>query len=105
MKTKLQNWKSNCDYNLNKNNLDLKNICKERFLSFLKSCMILWCNSYINRIYESFIKNRENVKKMILDLEPCKKKEENKKDEKDKKKEEEILIFVDEIIKSNNSIY
>ena len=102
----IQNLKSNCDYNLNKYNLDLKNICKERFLSFLKSCMILCCNSYINRIYESFIKNRDNVKKMILDLEPYKE-EENKKEEKniEEKNKEEIPIFIDEIIKSNNSIY
>ena len=37
-----QNLKLNCDYNLNKYNLDLKNICKERFVSFLKSCMVIF---------------------------------------------------------------
>ena len=57
----IQNLKYNCDYNLNKYNLDLKNICKERFLSFLKSCMILCCNTYINKIYDNYIKNREEL--------------------------------------------
>ena len=111
----IQNLKDNCDYNLNKYNLDLKNICKERFLSFLKSCMILCCNSYINKIYDNYIKNREELKKMILDLSPYKEvpkekskendKEINTKNDKDKEKEEEPTIFIDEIIKSNNSIY
>ena len=100
---------------INKYNLDLKNICKERFLSFLKSCMILCCNSYINKIYDNYIKNREELKKMILDLSPYKEvpkeeskendKEINTKNDKDKEKEEEPTIFIDEIIKSNNSIY
>ena len=90
----IKNLKSNCDYNLNKYNLDLKNICKERFMSFLKSCMILCCNSFINRIYDNYLKEKEELKKMILGLKPFK--EENK---------DEIPIFEDEIIKSNNSIY
>ena len=54
-----QNLKYNCDYNLNKYNLDLKNICKERFVSFLKSCMVLCCNFYIN------IKKKMTKKKMM----------------------------------------
>ena len=101
----IQNLKYNCDYNLNKYNLDLKNICKERFLSFLKSCMILCCNTYINKIYDNYIKNREELKRMILKLSPYK--EEKSKESKDKSqdKKEEITIFIDEIIKSNNSIY
>ena len=104
----IQNLKYNCDYNLNKYNLDLKNICKERYLSFLKSCMILCCNSYINKIYENYIKNREELKKMILNLSPYKEgtKESNKEVNKQSENEkEEITIFIDEIIKSNNSIY
>ena len=102
----IQNLKCNCDYNLNKYNLDLKNICKERFVSFLKACMIICCNSYINNVYENYAKNREELKKMILNLKSYK--EEKKGNEKvgeDNKEKGEIPIFVDEIIKSNNSIY
>ena len=90
----IYNLKSNCDYNLNKYNLDLKNISKERFVSFLKSSMILCCNSFINKVYENYIKDREELKKMILNLKPLK--EENSEDN---------CIFIDEIIRSNNSIY
>ena len=90
----IQNLKLNCDYNLNKYNLDLKNISKERFFSFLKSCMILCCNSFINRIYENFVKDKEELKKLIFSLKPLN--ELNK---------DEIPIFIDEIIKSNSSIY
>lgn len=89
-----QNLKHNCDYNLNKYNLDLKNICKERFISFLKSCMVLCCNFYINKIYENYFKDRNELKRMILDLKPYK-----------EDGEEQIPVFNDEIIKSNNSIY
>ena len=86
----IHNLKSNCDYNLNKYNLDLKNICKERFVSFLKSCMILCCNSYINKIYENYTKDKEELKKLIFNLKPYKeeKKEENKEENKEEKKEE-----------------
>jgi hypothetical protein len=117
----IHNLKSNCDYNLNKYNLDLKNICKERFVSFLKSCMILCCNSYINKIYLNYAKDKEQLKKMIFDLKPYKEKDKEKEDKKENEKENEkgeniknendklILsenaIFIDEIIKSNNSIY
>ena len=103
-----QNLKLNCDYNLNKYNLDLKNICKERFVSFLKSCMVLCCNFYINKIYDNYKESRNELKQMILGLEPFKEKKDKEKDEKekdDKEEEEHETIFNDEIIKSNNSIY
>ena len=90
----IQNLKSNCDYNLNKYNLDLKNISKERFMSFLKSCLILCCNSSLNQVYENYLRDKEELKKMILNLKPLK-----------ELNNDEIPIFVDEIIKSNNSIY
>ena len=90
----IQNLKSNCDYNLNKYNLDLKNISKERFMSFLKSCLILCCNSTLNQVYENYFREKEELKKMILNLKPLK-----------ELNNDEIPIFVDEIIKSNNSIY
>ncbi len=55
------NLKTNSDYNLNKYNLDLENINKERFISFLKSCIILCCNSFINKIYQNFSKEKEEL--------------------------------------------
>ena len=90
----MQNLKINSDYNLNKYNLDLKNINKERFVSFLKSCIILSCNSYINKVYKNYFKERNQLKKMILDLKPLK--EFNGDD---------TPVEIDEMIKSNSSIY
>ena len=51
----IYNLKQNSDYNLNKYELDIKNIKRERFISYLKSVLILCCNSYINNIYTILI--------------------------------------------------
>ena len=91
----IYNLKENSDYNLNKYNLDIKNIKKERFISFLKSCLIICCNSYINRIYINYVNKKEELLKMILNLKPLK---EINKDDTPLKIEEKIM-------KSNSSIY
>ena len=54
----IYNLKQNSDYNLNKYELDIKNIKRERFISYLKSVLILCCNSYINNIYNNLIKDK-----------------------------------------------
>ena len=92
----IQNLKLNSDYNLNKYNLDLKTIEKDKFMTFIKYCLILCCNYSINKVYQNFIKEKQELKKMILSLES----------KVDKEKEKEgIIIFCEEIMKSNNSIY
>ena len=91
----IYNLKNNSDYNLNKYNLDMKNIKKERFISFLKSCLILCCNPFINRIYQNYKNQKDELLKVILQLKPIK---EIKKDDTPLKIEEEIM-------KSNSSIY
>jgi hypothetical protein len=90
----MMNLKENVDFNLNKYNLDIKNIKKERFISFLKSCIILCCNSYINRLYENFMKEKEELLKMILKQKPI---SETNKDI--------TPLKIDEMMKSNSSIY
>ena len=91
----IQNLKFNCDYNLNKYNLDIKNIKKERFISFLKSCLIICCNSYINRIYKNYVKQKEELTKLIFEL----------KSLKEINKDETPLKIEEKIMKSNSSIY
>jgi hypothetical protein len=88
------NLKENVDFNLNKYNLDIKNIKKERFISFLKSCIILCCNSYINRLYENFMKEKEELLKMILKQKPISETNNDK-----------TPLKIDEMMKSNSSIY
>ena len=90
----IQNLKLNCDYNLNKYNLDLKNIKKERFISFFKSSLILCCNNFINRTYKNLSKEKEQLLKLILNLKPLK--EINKDD---------TPLKIEEMMKSNSSIY
>ena len=92
-----QMWKNvqeNCDFNLNIYNLDLEHICKEKFFSFLKSSLIICCNHKINKVFSNYFKEKEQLKQMILNLKPLE--DTSSKDE---------PIFVDEMIKSNNSIY
>ena len=92
----IYNLKSNCDYNLNKYNLDLINIEKEKFLTFIKYGLILCCNHSLNKVYENFQKEKKELRKMILIL----------KSKIDKEKEKKgIIIFSEEMMKSNNSIY
>ena len=92
----IQNLKSNCDYNLNKYNLDLINIERDKFITFIKYCLILCCNHSLNKVYENFLKEKEEFKRMILSL----------KSKIDKEKEKQgIIIFCKEMMKSNNSIY
>jgi len=91
----IQNLKFNCDYNLNKYNLDIKNIKKERFVSFLKSCLILFCNSFINRLYNNYVKDKEVLLKLILDLKPIKEID----------NDDTPLMIEEEMMKSNSSIY
>ena len=92
----IYNLKNNSDYNLNKYNLDMKNIKKERFISFLKSCLILCCNPFINRLHKNYVKEREELLKLLLKLKPIK---EMYKDDTPIKFEEEVIM------KSNSSIY
>ena len=91
----IYNLKENCDYNLNKYNLDIKNIQKERFISFLKSCLIICCNSHINKIYINYVKQKKELLELILNLKPLK---EINKDDTPLKIEEKIM-------KTNSSIY
>ena len=88
------NLRQNSDFNLNKYNLDLKNIKKERFVSFLKSCLIICCNSYINRTYKNYYKDKEELLKLILKL----------KSIKDVYKDETPLK-IEEMMKSNSCVY
>ena len=91
----IYNLKTNSDYNLNKYNLDLESIEKDKFLVFLKYCLILCCNHSLNKVYENYLKEKSELKRLILNL-PF-------KDNNNKK--ETILIFNEEMLKSNNSIY
>ena len=90
----MYNLKENCNYNLNKYELDLKNIKRERFISYLKSVLILCCNSYINNIYNNLIKDKDELLKLIYSLKPL----------------EEITgdktkVKIEEMMKSNSSLY
>ena len=89
----IQNLKSNCDYNLNKYNLDLKLIEKDKFTIFLKYCLIICCNFTLNKVYTNFFQEKNELKKLILNLPPL------NNENKDK------IFFHDEMMKSNNSIY
>ena len=88
------NLKDNSDFNLNKYNLDMKNIKKERFISFLKTSLIICCNSYIKRLYKNYLKQKEELLKMILKLKPLK-----------EINNDETPLKIEEILKSNSSIY
>ena len=44
--------------------------------------MILCCNSYINKIYENYSKDKEELKKMIFNLKTYTEDIDNKKEEK-----------------------
>ena len=68
----IYNLKENSDYNLNKYNLDIKNIKRERFISYLKSCLILCCNSYINNLYNNLLKDKKELLKLIFTLKTLK---------------------------------
>lgn len=68
----IQNLKNNSDYNLNKYKLDIQNINKERFISYFKSCFIICCNRYINKIYQNYVKEKEELTNLILKLKPLK---------------------------------
>jgi hypothetical protein len=89
----IYNLKSNCDYNLNKYNLDLKSIEKDKFIVFLKFCLIICCNYSINKVYNNLIKNKDELEKLIFTLTP---KETSHND---------LIIFSKDMMKSNNSIY
>ena len=91
----IRNLKENCDYNLNKYNLDMKNIKKERFISFLKSCLIICCNSYINKMYKNYVKQKKELLYLILSLKPLK----------NTNKDDTPLKIDENIMKSNSSIY
>ena len=90
----MHNLKFNSDYNLNKYILDLKQIEKEKFLIFLKYCLILCCNYSLNKVYNNYFKEKTELKKIILNLPP-----------KDNNTKKDILLFSEEMMKSNNSIY
>lgn len=89
----ISNLKSNCDYNLNKYNLDLKSIEKDKFIVFLKSCLIICCNHSLNKVYNNLIKDKNELEKLIFTLPP---KETGHND---------LIIFNKDMMKSNNSIY
>ena len=91
----IYNLKENSDYNLNKYNLDMKHIKKERFISFLKCCLIICCNSFINRLHKNYVKDKENLLKLIYELKPLKEIE----------KDDTPLKIEEKIMKSNSSIY
>ena len=90
----IHNLKFNSDYNLNKYNLDLKSVEKEKFMVFLKYCLILCCNHSLNKVYNNFFKEKDELKNLILNLPP-----------KDNNAKKDILFFCEEMMKSNNSIY
>ena len=90
----IYNLKQNSDYNLNKYILDIKNIKRERFISYLKSCLILCCNSYINNIYNNLIKDKEELLKLILKLKPL-----------EQIKGDKTELIIEEMMKSNSSLY
>jgi hypothetical protein len=89
----IYNLKSNCDYNLNKYNLDLKTIEKDKFIVFLKFCLIICCNYSLNKVYNNLVKDKKALEEMIFHL-PIKETGHN-----------EQIVFSNEMMKSNNSIY
>ena len=91
----IQNLTTNSDYNLNRYNLDLKSIEKDKFTVFLKYCLIICCNHSLNRVYLNYSKDKEELKKIILNL-PYKEEYISQK---------EMIKFQEEMMKSNNSIY
>ena len=90
----IYNLKQNCDYNLNKYILDIKNIKRERFISYLKSCLILCCNSYINNIYYNLIKDKEELLKLIFTLKPL-----------EQINGDKTKLEIEDMMKSNSSLY
>ena len=90
----IYNLKENSDYNLNKYILDIKNIKRERFISYLKSCLILCCNSYINNIYHNLFKDKEELLKLIFTLKPL-----------EEVNGDKIKLEIEEMMKSNSSLY
>ena len=88
----IYNLKLNSDYNLNKYNLDLKSIEKDKFIVFIKYCLIICCNHSLNKVYNNLFKDKTELKRIILNLPP-------------KKENENIISFSEEMMKSNNSIY
>ena len=90
----IYNLKQNSDYNLNKYKLDIKNIKRERFISYLKSVLILCCNSYINNIYTNLIKDKDELLKLIFRIKPL-----------ERETGDKAQLEVEEIMKSNSSLY
>ena len=90
----IHNLKENSDYNLNKYNLDIKNIKRERFISYLKSCLILCCNRYINTLYNNLLKDKDELLKLIFALKPLKELNGDKTE-----------LEIEEVMKSNSSLY
>jgi len=90
----IYNLKENSDYNLNKYNLDIKNIKRERFISYLKSCLVLCCNSYINNLYNNLLKDKKELLKLIFTLKPLK-----------EINGDETELEIEEVMKSNSSLY
>ena len=90
----IYNLKENSDYNLNKYNLDFKTIKRERFISYLKSCLIICCNPYINKVYENLYKDKNEILKLIYKLKPL-----------DEISEDKTKLGVEEVMKSNSSFY
>ena len=60
---------------------------------FLKFCLIICCNYTLNKVYTNFFQEKNELKKLILNLPPL------NNENKDK------IFFHDEMMKSNNSIY
>ena len=90
----IQNLKLNSDYNLNKYNLDLKQVGKDKFIIFLKYCLIICCNFSLNKVYSNLFREKRELKSLILNLPPI-----------DNDQKKDIIIFSEEMMKSNNSIY
>jgi len=90
----IHNLKMNNDYNLNRYILDLKSVDKDKFLVFIKYCLILCCNYSLNRVYNNYFKEKKELKRIILNLFP-----------KDNNTKKDIIFFSEEMMKSNNSIY
>ena len=90
----IYNLKENSDYNLNKYKLDINTIKKERFISYLKSCLIICCNPYINKVYQNLYKKKEELLKLIYSLKPLGEISEDKTE-----------LELEEIMKSNSCFY
>ena len=78
---------------MNKYNLDIKNIKRERFISYLKSCLILCCNRYINTLYNNLLKDKDELLKLIFALKPLKELNGDKTE-----------LEIEEVMKSNSSL-